>query len=463
MDVLQNKILGALFRSRYYPLVPQIIFFLCFVALIYGGIVVPDVSPKMVNILRNTNLAALLVWSLWWPIIILSAIFFGRAWCQVCPMELVNSLLSKIGLRRKAPRFLKSGWVITLFYAVVLLVVIQTFWAHRYPRRMALYLILLFAVAIVMGLIYEKRAFCNYVCPVGHLLGLYSLCAALEWRAKDADVCARCKTKDCISPDNYYTILKRSCTSNLYPAAIKDNRRCLLCTQCLKVCPYGNLRFSFRKPLADFLKPLRISAAEFFFIYIVSAFVIHEIYVEWPKAQDVLFFVPARINAWMGLSGEPSYFVRSILLFLVLPGLIYLVPSALATIRSKLGLFDAAKKFSFFVLPVMAAAHFVKSLFKMTSRVPNYQYALSDPLGLRTAQLLASGQVRLDTAFVGAVSPFLTVATVAVFAGAYFFSLWLVHRASRWDESMNGTRFPFMLGLTLYSSIFLVMVFLWRF
>lgn len=323
MNILKNKLIRSLFSSTTYPLIAQVLLFFGFAALIYGGIAIPDVDENLVKILRNTNFAALFVWSLWWPLIILSAIIFGRGWCQVCPMELVNSLLSKIGLKKRVPMFFKSGWVISIFYALILIVIIHTMWAHRYPRRMALYLIMLFSVTIVLGLIFEKRAFCNYVCPVGHLLGLYALCSPLEWRAKNQTVCKECQTKDCIAPKNYYTLKRRSCTSNLYPATIKDNRRCLLCTQCLKVCPYGNLRLSLRRPMADFFRPIRLSNAELFFIFVVSGFVIHEIYVEWAAAQNILYYVPALINGFLGLTGEPSYFLRGILLFFVLPGFFF--------------------------------------------------------------------------------------------------------------------------------------------
>ncbi len=68
-------------------------------------------------------MANLIVWSYWWPPIILSAIFLGRIWCAVCPMELMTSLASKVGLKRNRPAFLRSGWVMTIFYVLVLFVV----------------------------------------------------------------------------------------------------------------------------------------------------------------------------------------------------------------------------------------------------------------------------------------------------------------------------------------------------
>jgi len=462
MDFLKKKFIRSLFSGPFYPLIAQIALLVCFAVLIYGGIVVPDVDRKIVNILRNTNFASLFVWSLWWPLIILSAVFFGRVWCQVCPMELVTSLSSKIGLKRKVPYVFKSGWIISIFYTAVLIVIIHTLWAHRYPRRMALYLILLFGLTMILGLIFEKRAFCNYVCPVGHLLGLYALCSPLEWRAIDPSVCKECRTKDCIAPKNYYTLKRRSCTSNLYPAAIQDNRRCLLCTQCLKVCPYGNLRLSLRKPMADFFRTIKLSDAEIFFVFVVSGFVIHEIYVEWAATQNVLYHIPAQISNFLELSGESSYLLRGILLFLILPGLLFLIPSALASAQGKVALIDAAKRFGLLILPVMAAGHVMKSLFKITSRIPFYEFIGGDPLGMDTARLISSGQIRPQNGFLNLISPLLTFCAVFLFAGALAFSsvmLWKDPGLKNWGR---GARFSLHIGLIVYDLIFLVMIVLWR-
>lgn len=463
MNILKNKLIRFLFSSPSYPLIVQVVLFFCFAALIYGGIVIPDVDENLVKILRNTNFASLFVWSLWWPLIILSAIFFGRVWCQVCPMELVNSLMSKIGLRKKVPLFFKSGWIISIFYTLILIVIIHTLWAHRYPRRMAFYLLLLFGMTIIFGLIYEKRAFCNYVCPVGHLLGLYALCSPVEWRAKDLNLCKECHTKDCIAPENYYSLKKRSCTSNLYPATIKDNRRCLLCTQCLKVCPYGNLRMSLRRPMADFFCKLRLSNSELFFIFIVSGFVIHEIYVEWAAAKSVLFYVPAWINSLLGLSSEPSYLLRGFVLFIVLPTLLFLVPSALAKTFGKISLIDAAKKYSILILPVIAAGHVMKSLFKITSRIPYYEFLSGEPLGWNTAQLISSGQIQLDKSFISFISPFLSFIAVFLFAGSLIFSSVLLWKGSGSKLQSKGEKLSLFIGLIIYALIYIVMIFLWRF
>ncbi|MCD4726374.1 MAG: 4Fe-4S binding protein, partial [Pirellulales bacterium] len=121
----------------WFPLAFQLLALVVFIMLMIGGLPVNTGDMAFAVVLRNTNVANLIVWSYWWPLIILSAMFLGRVWCAVCPMELVTSLASKVGLKRNPPAFLRSGWVITIFFVIVLFVGAHTLAIHRVPFRMA--------------------------------------------------------------------------------------------------------------------------------------------------------------------------------------------------------------------------------------------------------------------------------------------------------------------------------------
>ena len=75
-DLLRCRFFGKLAASRSYPLTAQVITLLGFGLIVAGGLAAPHVSAKMTGTLRNTNLAALVVWSLWWPLVIISAAAF---------------------------------------------------------------------------------------------------------------------------------------------------------------------------------------------------------------------------------------------------------------------------------------------------------------------------------------------------------------------------------------------------
>jgi len=95
--------INRLFQYSWFPLVLQLAGLGAFILLIAGGLAANTSDMAFARVLRNTNAANLVVWSYWWPLVILSAVFLGRVWCTVCPMELVTSLASKVGFKRKPP------------------------------------------------------------------------------------------------------------------------------------------------------------------------------------------------------------------------------------------------------------------------------------------------------------------------------------------------------------------------
>lgn len=462
-DLLRYKLFDGLAASRFYPILVQVLTLVVFCLLIVGGLAAPHVSETLAGTLRNTNLSALIVWSLWWPLVIVSAVLFGRVWCQVCPMELVSSFFSKIGFKRKVPRFFVSGWGITFFYSLALLGFIRTFWAHRYPERMAVFFLFLFAAAMIIGLIFKKRAFCNYLCPVGRLLGLYGCCSILEWRARHPEICEGCRTKDCIAARHAYHLTARSCTSNLYPATIRDNRDCLVCTQCRKVCPYGNLRLSLRKPMADFFTSIKLSTAEFFLLFLAGGLVVWEISEEWDPAKQALQYLPNQVSAWMGASGEAAHLIHALFLFVGLPAVVFLLPVLPGKWLNKITLLESAKAFSLVFLPVMALTHMLKALFRITSRLPYYPLAFDDPVGYSTADMIASGEIVLDKQLPALLSPYLSWLALLIFIGALIAAWLIAYKSPAFKLYSFAGKIPYLAAITVYSAVFILTTILARF
>jgi len=462
MNLLRIPGAGSLARSSWFPLAAQAALLAAFAGFIWGGWGVDAPDPAFAKVLRNTNLANLVVWSYWFPLVIVSAVLLGRAWCTVCPMELVTSAAARLGLRRPVPAWLRSGWVMTAFYAAILLVGVHTLGIHRVPHRMAVYLVVLLGAAVLTGLVFEKRAFCSYVCPVGHLLGLYARCAPLEWGAADRGVCEACRTKDCVAAANLYRTLRHSCTSGLYPAALANNHDCLLCTHCAKVCPNDNLRFSARRPLADFFRPFGLTAAQLGFIVVVSGFVVYEVLSEWPTSEGILLWAPNQVTAALGLAGPAANFAAAVTLFVAFPGALVLVFGAAARLAGGTAMAETARTFGILLLPTAAAGHVIKSALKTTSRLPYWGPALADPPGIETARQVVAKTAAVDPGLAQASQPYVTAVMVAALAAALAAVVGMLWRSPTVTAQRPAPRAVLAVGAVAYWAIFAVTVWYWR-
>ena len=456
--------LNKLFKNKYFLPATQFFTLIVFVLLIYGAIGITTHDPEFSKILRNTNLSNLIVWSYWWPLIIVTAILFGRFWCSICPMELITSFFGKIGYRKKPNNLLKSGWVITLFFAVILIIGIHTFSIHRIPQHMAIYMLILLAVALIGGLIWEKRTFCTYICPIGHLLGLYSLLSFRKLRVTSTDVCENCKTKDCISKSNYYKFIGRSCTSELYPAKIKDNRSCILCGQCHKSCTKDNIAIQKQRFASDLFTGIKLSWAEIAFFIIVSGFVVYEIFVEWKVSKKIIMAIPDWANHALNFSGNLTGTVKAIILFVLFPFVFYVIFAIIKKAIAKESWRNSLTQLVIAILPVTASMHLLKAVFKTTSRIPYWDYAIPDPKGVLSAQLLTDNPDLLNKHIILTMSPYISMIALLLSIGGLLLSLLVIRKqkdnSSKYRNKIS--KFITIIAVLIYAGIFLVTLSAWR-
>lgn len=464
--------INRLFRFTWFPLAFQLLTLGGFILLIIGGLAANTNDMVFAKELRNTNMANLIVWSYWWPLIILSAIFLGRVWCTVCPMELVTSLASKVGLKRKPPAFFRSGWVMTGFYILILFVGIHTLSIHRIPYRMAIYMLMLLGAAVTFGLLFSRNTFCAHICPVGHLLGLYARLAPVGWRVRDKSVCLDCEDKSCVSKKTAYAFQGRSCGVGLNPASLDDNTECLVCGQCLKACDRNNPELDGRpnpgwfprRWFKDLLELKPLTTAQAAFCLVVSGFVIYEIFVEWSVSKELLLWLPTRIEQALGFSGIWGQgIVLSMTLYAALPVIIWMVPYGIfRLVRGRLPLRDYLLKFGLAFIPIMAAAHIAKSLLKMTSRIPYWEHTVVDSLGIETATRILDKTVQL-AALPTWRDPVMTFLVLTLMGFAVALSILVTRKliVTHLPE-LNWRSAPLYLIPTLYGAVFAVMLLAWR-
>jgi len=195
------------------------------------------------------NFAIIFVWIAWWSTLKLVFIpLGGKSWCSVCPIPLPGEWVQsggilqksrrRLGLNLRWPKRLRGGWLpagafllIGLFSAVTL----------TDPRVTAWVLLGLFGLAFALSLVFERRAFCSHLCPIGGFSGMYAKTALLELRVIDAAVCAAHSEKTCY----------QACPWGLYPLALKDSSQCGLCMECLRACPSDNIALNLRPFGAD--------------------------------------------------------------------------------------------------------------------------------------------------------------------------------------------------------------------
>ncbi len=209
-----------------------------------AGFVLTILAGLFGSAVGSHNFAIIFVWIAWWTALKLVFIpFGGRSWCSICPIpmpgewlqqgSLIERTQKRLGLGLRWPRRLKGTWLqsggfllIGLFSALTL----------TDPRVTAWVLMGLIVLAMGLSLVFENRAFCSYVCPIGGFTGIYAQAAPVEVRVNDASLCAAHEEKSC------YT----ACPWGLYPLALRNSVQCGLCMECLRACPKDNIRVNLR-------------------------------------------------------------------------------------------------------------------------------------------------------------------------------------------------------------------------
>ena len=323
------------------------------------------------------NFAIIFVWIAWWTALKLAFIpLGGRSWCSVCPLpmpgewlqrkSLVSMAKGRLGLGLRWPRRLRGYWLqaglfllIGLFSAVTL----------TDPRLTAWVLLGLIALAALLSLVFERRAFCSHVCPIGGFSGIYAQTATLEVRVKDKALCATHTEKTCYI----------ECPWGLYPLALRDSSACGLCLECLRVCPQDNIALNIRPFGSDLGAPPRTARLDEAFLALVmlgSALAFSAVFSgPWGALKMAAF----RIGSveWLAYAG-----VFLALNLLVLPGLFALAAGLGRKLtHSQLSLRKAIADQAQALLPL---GLFTWIAFTISFAFPKFGYVfsvLSDPFG----------------------------------------------------------------------------------
>lgn len=235
-NLLRLQTLKNLVTSPLYPILPRIAvgFFIFFLlAVLFFGPAEPE-----------KNLGLVLSWEVGWPLLLFSFFFFARTWCSICGLA-VPGWLAQLAIKpkRPTPRFIKhnAAWIPGCL--CVLLFWVELTWnSYMSPRLTGSILLTIMAGSFIFSLLYERRVWCRYLCPLGGLNALFSMSSILELRANSYMCMNRCTDHLCYNGSSDTS----GCPMFRHPFLVDNNRDCILCCNCIKNCRHQSIHLNLR-------------------------------------------------------------------------------------------------------------------------------------------------------------------------------------------------------------------------
>ena len=204
------------------------------------------------QILINLLIGIVTVFILWW-------LLGGRTFCSwVCPYHLLSELADKLHLGLAARKLVKNHtfdrrgrtWL-WLIFAVLAFVTGYTVYETISPTgilsRALIYgpgLAVLWVLALlIFEVVYSRRAWCRYGCPIGLTYGLVGATSPLEVE-HNLDACffdGACR-QVCLVPHVLNSTVKGRGREPLSTTGAD----CTRCGRCIDVCPTGALSYKFK-------------------------------------------------------------------------------------------------------------------------------------------------------------------------------------------------------------------------
>jgi polyferredoxin len=370
IELTGSPLIKNTLKNRWPQLAVFIVMLIGYLFAIMAGLVGTQVG--------NHNFSIVFVWIAWWAILILVAVpFFGRGWCAVCPIPLPGEWLQRGAvltppdkkpkwLNRRWPKAFRNIWLQNISFLLLALfssVLLTT------PNITGIVLAAMLFAAIGLSIVFERRSFCRYLCPVGGFIGLYSQAAPIELRIKDKQVCAACEGKPCYngSTEGY------GCPWDVFPGGLTKNTYCGLCMECLRTCPHDNIAINARPFSADLTKPsARMDEAFKAFIMLGSAMIYAAVLLgPWGTLKDAAYNV-----------GTSAWFIYAVvflgIIFVMMPALCALCVTRFENLNT------FKKRFATLSTALIPLGLMFWVAFSLSFVLTNASYilaSLSDPLG----------------------------------------------------------------------------------
>jgi transcriptional regulator with AAA-type ATPase domain/NAD-dependent dihydropyrimidine dehydrogenase PreA subunit len=294
--------LRQFFLSRWYPEGIWIAMMAIFVPVTILGFLGPQS--------RDSSITLNLFWAWWWPGYLFVFAFVGRLWCAVCPFMIAGEWLRRLSLwlfpRQQRPwntQWLNRWGAWVLFAGFVAIYLWEKLWDLPHHAYLSAWLLLtITAGAVIFSLIYERRLWCRYLCPIGGMNGMFAKLSMIELRSTQQVCGSQCNTFGCYKGSTETSLTfagslpnegqaTDGCPLYSHPAQLQDNRDCVLCMTCLKTCPNRSAQLNLRFPASDLLDDHQGFWAEAALLLLLFG--------------GVFMHHSHKILGWLGLSGVP--------------------------------------------------------------------------------------------------------------------------------------------------------------
>ena len=181
-----------------------------------------------------SRFSGFVIWGLWFPLVFLSVIAFGRLWCGLlCPQGFLSEYVSRRALNIKVPAWMRWGGVPVLSFIVVT-VFGQIAGVRDYPLAAMEVFTVTTALAVLTGILFarNRRVWCRHLCPVGPLLGIFSRLGCVSFERNGASSSSRAYP----------------CPTFINTSLKKASSNCIECFRCVNPGDSGSLRLEFRRP-----------------------------------------------------------------------------------------------------------------------------------------------------------------------------------------------------------------------
>ena len=304
-NLLRIPWIRKLLSSWLFPRVPQIVIgcvlLLTLVCLFKG----PD-SP-------TSNIGLTIGWYIGWPLMFFSFFFLARTWCGVCSFAVPGTLLQNIiKPQRKPPAFMSnnSGWIMaTLCIVVFWIEIVWDAYNNQYLTGSIILIITLGSV--LFSVLYSRRAWCRYLCPLGAVNAIFSMPSVVELRSNSHVCLNRCQSHSCYHGDTEIP----GCPMFRHPYLVDDNRDCIMCAKCIKACDNSSIQLNVRLAPQELWSLETPRTADSFLIVALGAiffpFALQEQFAE------IVTWCVEMLGGAYGLE-LPSWLVASVLFFAVI-------------------------------------------------------------------------------------------------------------------------------------------------